>query len=80
MTKQTGGGSPKYATQREITAIYTLITCLVGVFLTIVGWRISVSAAMEEKIERITTTYTEIQTRLASIETNILWIKGRLNY
>jgi len=80
MIRSTGGNSEKAVTQKQIEVIWTVISLLTGIFLTIVGWRITVTEAMEAKIDRINTTYTEIQTRLASIETNIMWIKTRLNY
>jgi hypothetical protein len=68
----------KSSEQKQIETIWLVIGLLTSIFTVIVGWRMSVSSAQESRINDVASTYTDIQSRLASIETNILWIKNTL--
>jgi len=76
MSNNKTGGSEDI--KDSIKTVYVVIGTLVTIFLALFGWQLACGQEQDRKIESINTTYTDIQARLASIETNILWIKGNL--
>jgi ammonia channel protein AmtB len=55
-----------------------IFTWVIGVIVVVFGWLFAINSALSSKVDSVTSDSVVIQTQLAQIQADLVWIKNNL--
>lgn len=66
------------ANQEKTYVSFAVFTWAIGIIIGAIGWMLVANNSLAARVDSISDSYVLIQTQLSQIQTDLVWIKGKI--